>query len=232
MHLKDGVAVDANLTDASRRFLEKIATDLSSLNLPEDCQLATSAPTSTSPAVPTDLQPAASEALARIENLETIEVPLVFDAEFFDVLQSDVNDLDLLQQEEQQKLTSEIVELGDQVSTLARPSRFSKSDLARWREIFELYLDAEVFFATHEQEHGARPSQKAIVQLQWFQGEVEKKGLASRFKIPESKIAFTRFLTLNLNLLKNLQFQELNRLAVSKILKSLSCALISYRRGC
>lgn len=225
VHLEDGVAVDANLTPASRRFIEKIAADLSPENAhalstettPNQADDDVVGPNSTENG---DITTSPDSVIKKTEKYETIEVPLVFDSEFFDVLQNDVLDLEELQTEEQKKMTAEIEELGNEVSTLARPSRFSKSDMARWREIFELYLDAEVFFATHEQEHGARSSQKAIKQLQWFQNEVEKRHLAQRFKIAESQQAFTRFLTLNLTLLKNLQFQELNRLAVSKILKS------------
>lgn len=152
---------------------------------------------------------------------ETIEVPLTFDGEFFDLLQNDVVNLDALQDQEQNKMLNEVEELGKEVAVVAKPSRFSKNDLARWREIFELYLDAEIFFATHEQDHGARSSSRALKQLQLFQGEIEKRKLNQKFKLRESQVAFDRFLQLNASLLKNLQFQELNRLAVSKILKSM-----------
>ncbi|KAF5019014.1 hypothetical protein F66182_8988 [Fusarium sp. NRRL 66182] len=150
---------------------------------------------------------------------EIIEVPLVFDAEFFDLLQSDVSSLDALQAEEEKRMTSEIVALGKEVEQVVKPKRFSKTDLARWRQIFELYLDAEIFFATHEQDHGERTSQVALRQLQWFQDQVAKQNLVKDFKLPESKAAFTRFIHLNASLLKNMQFQELNKTAVAKILK-------------
>ncbi|RGP60342.1 ring finger [Fusarium longipes] len=150
---------------------------------------------------------------------EIIEVPLTFDAEFFEMLQSDVNHLEALQTEEEKTMTSEIVALGKEVEQVVKPKRFSKTDLARWRQIFELYLDAEIFFATHEQDHGQRTSQKALKQLQWFQDQVAKQHLVQDFKLPESKAAFTRFINLNASLLKNMQFQELNKTAVAKILK-------------
>ncbi|KAL4729622.1 hypothetical protein ACLX1H_004043 [Fusarium chlamydosporum] len=160
--------------------------------------------------------PAADAALGVYE---IIEVPLTFDAEFFDMLQSDVNHLEALQTEEEKTMTSEIVALGKEVEQVVKPKRFSKTDLARWRQIFELYLDAEIFFATHEQDHGQRTSQKALKQLQWFQDQVAKQHLVQDFKLPESKAAFTRFINLNASLLKNMQFQELNKTAVAKILK-------------
>jgi E3 ubiquitin-protein ligase BAH len=136
------------------------------------------------------------------------------------MLQSDVNNLDALQMEEEKTMTSEIVALGKEVEQVVKPKRFSKTDLARWRQIFELYLDAEIFFATHEQDHGERSSQVALRQLQWFQDQVAKQNLVKDFKLPESKAAFTRFINLNASLLKNMQFQELNKTAVAKILKS------------
>lgn len=142
------------------------------------------------------------------------------DGQFFTLLQSDVNNIDAIQAKEQRYMSQEIVELGNEISLVTKPSRFTKSDLTRWRYIFELYLDAEVFFATHEQDHGSRSSQTALKQLQWFQAEVEKRHLAKSFKLHESQRAFTRFIRLNASLLKNLQFQELNQLAVLKILKS------------
>ncbi|RXG41213.1 hypothetical protein VDGE_09419 [Verticillium dahliae] len=148
-----------------------------------------------------------------------LEVPLVFDGKFFDMLQSDVNGLDALQAREEVAMTKEIVALGQDVSQLTKPSRLSKSDLARWRTIFELYLEAQVFFSVYEQDHGTRDSHSASRQLQWFQGEVTKRNLVRQFKMSESREALVRFLRLNALLLKNIQFQEINRTAIHKILK-------------
>ncbi|TQV98320.1 RING-14 protein [Cordyceps javanica] len=215
VHLCDGVAVDVSLTSTSRAFLEKLASEI--LDDHERGSLAQIRASQQNDSGPGE--PNTDSSNGDTGNYETIEVPLVFDAEFFDMLQTDVNELDALQAEEQKQLTAEITELSKDVSAVSRPSRFSKSDLARWREIFELYLDSNVFFATQESDHGARNSQRALKQLQWFQNEIEKRNLARNFKILQSRQAFAKFLQLNVSLLKNLQFQELNKLAVSKILK-------------
>jgi hypothetical protein len=225
VHIKDGCVVDASLAPASRAFLEHIASELPNGRRGSSVPVVTDV-AETSNDSSTISHPAASSqktsSLAEEDDVETIEVPLVFDNRFFEILQSDVNNIDALQAEEQKTMSKEIMELGKEVSRVAKPTRFSSSDLTRWRHIFELYLDAEVFFATHEQTHGARTSKDALRQLQWFQSEVEKRDLVKSFKIPESQVAFARFLKLNLSLLKNLQFQELNKLAVMKILKSTS----------
>lgn len=222
LHLQDGVAVDASLTPTSRRFFERIAADFpldrprQQPDPPQGCAVGNSkGETLSEPSA----EPVSVETSSSTASYETIEVPLVFDSEFFDILQSDVSNLEALQTEERKKMTAEVIALGGEVAQLSQPSRFSKTDMARWRRIFELYLDAEVFFATHERDHGSRSSQSALRQLQWFQGEVDKRHLATDFKLRESRAAFSRFLSLNVSLLKNLQFQELNRLAVFKILK-------------
>ena len=227
VHLQDGVAVDASLTPTSRRFFERIAADFpldrprQQPDPPQGCAVGNSkGETLSEPSA----EPDSVETSSSTASYETIEVPLVFDSEFFDILQSDVSNLEALQTEERKKMTAEVIALGGEVAQLSQPSRFSKTDMARWRRIFELYLDAEVFFATHERDHGSRSSQSALRQLQWFRGEVDKRHLATDFKLRESRAAFSRFLSLNVSLLKNLQFQELNRLAVFKILKSTSAA--------
>ncbi|KAK3984039.1 SPX domain-containing protein [Cladorrhinum sp. PSN332] len=154
---------------------------------------------------------------------EWVDVPLDADVRFFSILQTDVSELDTLQDIERQTMTGEIHDIGVEIAQVARPKRglidFSKSDLYRWREILELYLAAEIFFSTNETGGGARNSEKARKQLVWFQDEVNKRDLPQKFKIKSSAVAFQQFLSLNATLLQNLQFQELNQTAITKIIK-------------
>jgi E3 ubiquitin-protein ligase BAH len=152
--------------------------------------------------------------------IQQIEVPLTFDAEFFEILQGDVTTLDRLQAEEQKAMTEGIGLLGNQVAKVTDPSKRGKNDLERWRELFDIYLQAGIFFSTNELDHGSRNSIVALKQLQWFQAEVMKRGLVKSFKMPASREAFNMFTSLNLTLLRNVKFQEINQLAISKILKS------------
>lgn len=227
----DGNAVDASLTPASRALLERIAAlqNLSPDQGPDQLRqvitasqsLGMNAPSSSGQPDATAAIPAApQDQAATMEQFERIEVPLVCDSEFFGLLQSDVNELDALQAKQEKAMVAEIMALRQDVSHLTKPSRLSKSDLARWRAIFELYLDAQVFFSTNEQDHGSRSSQTASRQFQWFQQEIAKRNLVKSFKIAESREALVRFLRLNDVLLKNLQFQEINQVAIYKILKS------------
>lgn len=223
LHFQKGVAVDASLSSSSIKFFKKLVDDLNQNDIANK--------THASPAIEAGNQPEDRNGTSSEDQYEAVEISLVFDTEFFDLLQSDVHKLEALQSRESKSLTNEVMELKAEIGQVSKPSRFSKTDLVRWREIFELYLDAGVFFANFEQDHGARSSQRAFKQLKWFQDEVEKRNLATAFKLSESRQAFNRFLSLNANILKNLQFQELNSLAVSKILKSLSFKATSPRKS-
>ncbi|KAK0714286.1 SPX domain-containing protein [Apiosordaria backusii] len=154
---------------------------------------------------------------------EWVDVPLDADARFFNILQQDVNELDTLQGKERVAMIEHIHVIGGEIAQVARPRKpvidFSRSDLYRWREILELYLSAEVFFSTNEASGGARNSDRARKQLVWFQEEIGKRQLSQKFKIKSSAVAFQHFLSLNATLLQNLQFQELNQTAITKIIK-------------
>jgi E3 ubiquitin-protein ligase BAH len=148
-------------------------------------------------------------------------VPLTSDAEFFGLLRDDVLSLDALQVKEQKAMMDEAKALGKEVSKVVTPFKATNTDLDRWRELFDIYLQAEVFFSTNELDHGSRNSITALKQLQWFQAEVTKRGLSKAFKLSASRDAFEKFARINMTLLCNLKFQEINQLAISKILKSM-----------
>lgn len=153
-------------------------------------------------------------------DIKRIEVPLTFGAQFFQKLQDEVEVLETLQAAEQKELEREIAALSTEIVALSKPSKFSKTDLYRWRELFDIYQQAMVFFSTHELDHGTRDSDSAAKQLQWFQTEVMRRNIVSSFKLPASQQALDRFVKVNITLLRSLKFQEINQTAVNKILKS------------
>ncbi|KAI1632023.1 RING-14 protein [Biscogniauxia mediterranea] len=231
VHLQDGVAVDASLTPATKNFLRFVASSqpgaralppleaprVDVLSSPSSSACQSRSPSLISEESDVDTAPLGEDSAP----IQQVEVPLVFDGEFFDILQNDVSNLDTLQEEEQAKLTQQITVLGREIEQATRPSkgRKAKGDLARWREIFELYLDARVFFSVRESDHGARTSTQALEQLQWFQDQVIKRKLARDLKLDANRQAFSRFIDMNATLLQVLKFQEINSLAVTKILK-------------
>jgi E3 ubiquitin-protein ligase BAH len=153
--------------------------------------------------------------------IRQVEIPLTFDSEFFGIIHGDVSILDGLQAQEQEMMTQNIRALGSEISKVANPSKHSKSDINQWRALFDLYLQAGIFFSTNELDHGSRNAAVAMKQLQWFQMEVTKRKIAKSFKLASSRDALKRFMGINLTLLRNIKFQEINQLAISKILKSM-----------
>ncbi|KAI1105386.1 SPX domain-containing protein [Jackrogersella minutella] len=216
IHLADGVAVDAKLTPSTRDFLKRIVSKTEETPDPPE---NVSSHANLTPEFSSSDQVCSSEEESLA--VQKIEVPLVFDGEFFDILQTDVSTLDALQEEEQDKIGKEIVLLGQDINIATKPSkgRKARGDLETWRKIFELYLDARIFFSVLETDHGARTSSQAVEQLRWFQEQVLSKKLIHHLRIENSRQAYTRFLNLNALLLQTLKFQEINNLAVTKILK-------------
>ncbi|KAI9822916.1 MAG: hypothetical protein M1832_002941 [Thelocarpon impressellum] len=152
--------------------------------------------------------------------LERIEIPLTTDSHFFHLLRNEVWALDELQDREQAQLSGEVDAIGKLVSTIAAPSKgWSRTDLYGWREIFDLYLQANIFFSANEKEGKTRTAAEAAKQLQWFSDEVVRRGLAEGFHRKQSQCALEKFMQFNAILLRNLKFQEINQIAMFKILK-------------
>ncbi|KAI3319961.1 RING-14 protein [Xylariaceae sp. AK1471] len=213
VHLEDGVAVDAKLSPSTREFLQKLALNHKTANGALSSESTLLAPSKTDSST--------HEAVDNASNIRQVEVPLTFDAEFFEILQTDVSNIGALQKEEQAKLESQIAVLGEELGKSVEPSRGrkAKADLEVWRQIFELYLDARIFFSARESDHGARTSAQAVDQLHWFRDQVVQRKLVQRLKLSTSQTTFENFVGINAALLSILKFQEINRLAVSKILK-------------
>ena len=148
-------------------------------------------------------------------------MPLQLGDEFFRLIYADLDEMDRLQRGEQDMMVGNIVALGDQVARVTKPARFSKCDMSRWREVFELYLEAQIFFSTHERDHGARNADKAAQQLKFFEDEASRRNILQHFKLPGSVVAYNQFLELNKRMLQNFRFQEINRTALTKIMKSM-----------
>lgn len=217
VHLENGAAVDATLSPSTRNFLQTLA--LTNVTTTTSGALS---PDNKSPALSTASSGSQAAATGNTADFCRVEVPLVFDAEFFGIIQTDVSNIKTLQEEEQAKLESQVVLLGEELGKAVDPSqgRRAKADLDVWRQIFELYLDARIFFSSLESDHGARTSTQAIEQLNWFRDQAVQRRLVQRLRLATSHAAFNNFVSINTALLSILKFQEINRLALSKILKS------------
>ncbi|KAF8218275.1 SPX domain-containing protein [Mycena galopus ATCC 62051] len=105
---------------------------------------------------------------------------------------------------------------GVRVNSLAR-----KSDLYSWREIFQLYVESEVFESVNELHPGERTIEEAETRLKQFAERVTTRGLGDgrQLKLPQSRRALESFLQLNLFILNVKKFEFANAEATRKILK-------------
>lgn len=156
----------------------------------------------------------------RSQHLETIEVPLTSDSEFFQILRRELADLDNLQQSEQERLEQEIIKLGNELRNLkAGKSKRSKQEIEAWRQIFEIYSDAEVFLSSHEADAGSRDYTHAQEHFQIFNKTLQSQqnGILKLSKPATESLG--RFLSINITLLRLMKFQDINRTALAKIMK-------------
>ncbi|KAK9350217.1 hypothetical protein V1523DRAFT_355768 [Lipomyces doorenjongii] len=91
-----------------------------------------------------------------------------------------------------------------------------KNDLYAWREIFRLYIDADIFFSRLEQDQGERGVEQAHERFTRFMDKIRQTNVIDRLKSSESKAIFELFWDLNLTLLQSAECQELNAIKISK----------------
>jgi hypothetical protein len=77
----------------------------------------------------------------------------------------------------------------------------AKSDLYTWRELFQLYVEAEVFECVGEAHRGERTVEDSEAQLQAFMGRVAQRGFLKKLKLTQSRISLQTFLQLNIFIL-------------------------------
>jgi E3 ubiquitin-protein ligase BAH len=151
-----------------------------------------------------------------------VQVPLTTDSEFFSVLERELTGLVALQTASRKKLASDIHDLGHAlgIATSNPTSKSGKHDLAQWRRLLECYLDARVFFATNERDHGSRASAEAAKNWGRFMENARSAKIMGGWKRKESVGVLERFVRVNWELVQVLRFREINHIAMTKILKS------------
>ncbi|KAK7529979.1 RING-14 protein-like protein [Phyllosticta citribraziliensis] len=218
-----GEPLDAHLSPTTRDYLQQLSLSqpvlsgsrLSQLRLDSSSEQDSSTGGSPSPDGP--LRPTA------LRPFRMVELPLTSDSEFFSILTTELSGLAALQTAEKTRLSAQVTELGAVVSKVTEPDRrtASKVDLTKWRRVFELYVDSSIFFSANgDQDRGQqRDAATAQAQLQKFSDELRRQEIAVAFKKKESAVALERFLQLNVEMLQSMRFQEINDLAMKKILK-------------
>jgi len=217
--------LDLGLTEETRKSLERLlqqrglqsgrrastASEDSSIAESEDSDMSEILPSAVRPEDDTDAP------------VRTFEILLGSDTEFFHILTSELAALDMVQTRAAKVIQNEIVVLGDSVLAVATPKilAMKRSDLYPWREIFRVYMEMGIFISNLEVErHKERNVDEAQARLDKFSHEVNRLRLKKQFKRRESEILYSRFLAINREVLRVLRFQDINKLAMRKILKS------------
>jgi hypothetical protein len=108
--------------------------------------------------------------------------------------------------------------LARQVSAVSSPAR-PKTDLYIWREIFTLWVEAQIFESRREKDRGERDVEAAQLKLGWFVDQVAKRGLAKKMRHKESRAALESFIKLNVELLDMKRFFFQNEEGARKIVR-------------
>lgn len=152
------------------------------------------------------------------EDTLVVEINMSLDSVFFHMLYQELQALDDLKQDQENKMIADVSAVGRMVSELSTPSR-RKSDMYVWREIFRSYIDSEIFFSTSEVKAGERNADESRERFLLFMKRLTDQEIVKKFRHKRSAEAFNSFYNINLQLLKALQFQSYNKLAITKILK-------------
>ncbi|KAJ7139076.1 SPX domain-containing protein [Mycena epipterygia] len=193
------------------------------------------------------IEPPAAGSQAAVDASEKVEIiiPLVSDSAFFQLLATTLRVLAEHLLAIHVQFVQTLTELTKAVSESARPvsstsagfkahsplntdagsvrvnASSRKSDLYSWREIFQLYVEAEVFESVSERNRGERTIEESETRLKQFAERVTTRGLGDgrKLKLQQSRKALESFLELNLFILNVKKFEIANAEATRKILK-------------
>ncbi|TFK23078.1 hypothetical protein FA15DRAFT_670919 [Coprinopsis marcescibilis] len=172
-------------------------------------------------------------------------IPLVSDTKFFSTLSSALESMSAHFDNVHEDFSKSLSGLSRTISSTALPASSSpsfhplsaltshagavqvtgkqppKSDLYSWREIFQLYVESEIFEHVGEVNGGERSVAESEKRLKLFVDQATQRGLATKssFKSNQSRKALRSFIELNLFILNIKKFSEASSEATRKILK-------------
>ncbi|KAG7095115.1 hypothetical protein E1B28_005899 [Marasmius oreades] len=183
------------------------------------------------------------DTIATHPELEEIVIPLASDTAFFQLLSKTLISLSNRLLSLHTNFVDSLKTLGKDIGSVARPvssghsyhphsmlsnpgtikspSSSVKSDLYSWREIFQIYVETEVFETVSEVRRGENSVEESERRLKLFAGRVAQRGLVDEraLKLKQSRDALQTFLELNMFILNIKKFQIANAEATRKILK-------------
>jgi hypothetical protein len=105
----------------------------------------------------------------------------------------------------------------DNAATLRPSSGSRNTDLYSWREIFQMYVEGEIFESVGERTRGERSVEETEARMKRFEESMQEN--RSKLKLAGSKDALDVFMRMNFFILDLKRFQFANTEATRKILK-------------
>ncbi|CAI6338432.1 unnamed protein product [Periconia digitata] len=210
-----GAALDAETREKLQMLaLETGISDLKVVQVPDHGVLEEPVPVDSPQSEQTNMSHSPRPAF------RTVEIPLTSDTEFFTTLTKQLSGLEALESKEEKRMHNEIEHLGRQIARLTDPDRkANKKLLAVWRQIFQTYVEQDIFFGATERDHAARDAAKATLRFEEFCTKIAQTGLVDKIRKKEGAQALNMFMHINREILQGLRFGEINHTAMTKILK-------------
>jgi E3 ubiquitin-protein ligase BAH len=144
------------------------------------------------------------------ESIKSKKLKLESDQKFFNELYSQYQDLVKFNDEHEDELLSRIQLIAQMIKKLTGGVNKNKNDMYLWREIFNQYFDFKLDLKSHFTSKNLNDFVKHITDL---------KLLKSFKHTKQNTQYFQTFYELNVELLRFLSFENLNTIAVRKIIK-------------
>ncbi|KAJ2156015.1 hypothetical protein GGF46_005470 [Coemansia sp. RSA 552] len=153
-----------------------------------------------------------------VEDMEETQVMVRLEADqrFFDQLMVYIGRMQQFGQRYTAAYHSNVSHLGAELAGVTSPF---KHDFEIWREIFRLYIDAEVWSHPDGDLRATSTAKEGQERFEQFARHIEATGLAQRFRDPISARLLMSFFGLNLELARLKLLQEMNGEAARKIIK-------------
>ncbi|KAG7721143.1 hypothetical protein KL929_001404 [Ogataea haglerorum] len=147
-----------------------------------------------------------------------LTVSLHEDTLFFQTLYEELEELKRFGEEQEHELVNTVENLATVIGKVGSPNT-RKNDMYVWREIFQMYIESEVFFSTRERSSGRVDVAVSRKRLSDFVDHVNETKVLKRLRQRNSLAAFATFKEMNFLIIKVANYQAINSMAVQKILK-------------
>lgn len=152
------------------------------------------------------------------ENYYEVSISLEEDTKFFQILYEEIEGLKEFKEKEEKQITTKVEVIASDIANVTIPN-MKKNDMYVWREIFQKYIEAEVFFSTVESNAGRIDINLSKERYFKFINMINTSGILDKFHKSNSLAAFNEFKKVNFEMLKFSNYENFNNLAVKKILK-------------